>query len=158
MIFFSTRFGTIDCTEDDIFTIPEGFLGFPTYTRFVVVNHKESSIFRWIQSVEQPALAFLVMDPAAVEPTYMPELAETDAAALMLEEETPRIVYAIVTIPPGKPEEMTLNLAGPLVINAERKIGRQVVIQDEQWSPRHAAVSVRSLTSHSAEAAGRSAA
>lgn len=133
----TTRFGMIDCTEDDLVELPEGLLGFPDQRRFVVVEHKEGSPFRWLQSADDPNLAFLVINPGNFRTDYSPELPSTPANELELTEETPTVVYAIVSIPPGKPEEMTANLAGPIVINAETRTGMQVVIEDDKWQIRH---------------------
>ncbi len=143
MTFYTTRFGTLECSEDDLFVIPEGFLGFPQYTRFVVINHKPGSPFRWIQSVEEASLAFLVLDPQEVSGDYQPEINDLDARALGLDEHTPRQLYAVVSIPRGNPQAMTVNLAGPIVINAQKQIGRQVVIDDERWGTKHAVVSIQ---------------
>ncbi|MCL6624565.1 MAG: flagellar assembly protein FliW [Fimbriimonadales bacterium] len=137
MIVHSTRFGTFECPEDCIVTFKGGILGFPQGERYVILQHKEESPFRWLQSVEEPALAFLVTDPANFCPDYAPEMPTSIAEELQLNENTPRMVYVILTIPPGKPEEMTANLAGPLLINAETRTGKQIVLQDERWSTKH---------------------
>jgi len=86
-----------------------------------------------LQSVEQGEIAFLVIDPAHYVSDFAPVMPEKLANELKLTEETPRLVYTIVTIPRGKPEEMTLNLAGPLVINAESGQARQIVIEDDAF-------------------------
>ena len=137
MTFETARFGKIDCEEDDLVEIPTGLLGFPEQRRFVIVEHKEGSPFQWMQSTEDPDLAFLVICPDSFRNDYTPELPSTPANELKLTEETPMTVYVIVSIPQGKPEEMTANLAGPIVINADTRMGMQVVIEDERWQTQH---------------------
>ncbi len=137
MIVETTRFGNIECTEEDVFELPTGLLGFPNKRNFVIVEHKEGSPFRWMQSADDPNLAFLVISPDKFRSDYSPELPDAPITELELTEETPTVVYAIVSIPPGKPDEMTANLAGPIVINAETRTGMQVVIEDEKWQIRH---------------------
>ncbi|MCH8274227.1 MAG: flagellar assembly protein FliW [Armatimonadetes bacterium] len=137
MIIQSKRFGAVEFTDDDAFIIEGGLVGIPDLRKFLVISHKPDSPFRWIQSVEDPEFAFLVMDPVLFRPDYAPELPDDVAEQLQLTDETPRIVYAIVSIPPGRPEEMTANLAGPIMLNAEKRIARQVVLEDDRWTTRH---------------------
>ena len=127
----TTRFGLIGLTDEDIVAVPEGLLGFPQDTRYVVIDHKPGSPFRWLQSVDTSDLAFLVVDPATFVNDYAPEMPESLASYLELSEETPRLVYTIVTIPRGRPEEMTLNLAGPIVFNLETKTAKQIVLESD---------------------------
>jgi flagellar assembly factor FliW len=133
----TTRFGTIEYAEEDVLVLNEGLIGLPACRNYLVLSHKENSLFRWLQSIEEPALAFLLLDPAAFAPNYAPQLPAAAIAALGLTEETPRIVFAIVSIPAGCPQEMTANLAGPIVINAEARVGAQIVLDDETWTTRH---------------------
>jgi flagellar assembly factor FliW len=131
------RFGAIEVTPEDVITFPDGLLGFPECTRFVVIRHKEGSPFRWLQSVQHPELAFLIVDPVHLVPDYAPLMEEQVADDLGLTEGTPRLVYTIVTIPPGNPQAMTLNLAGPIVINGVTRIARQLVLTDERYGTKH---------------------
>ena len=133
----STRFGAIEYSPEDVVTIQDGLLGFPGREAYLVLTHKEGSPFRWLQSIDEPALAFLVVDPGHFVQGYSPLMSDEAASALGLGEETPRLVYTIATIPNGKPEEMTLNLAGPIVINGETRAARQLVIEDPNCAIKH---------------------
>jgi len=135
--FDTARFGLVAFDDLDVVTLPEGLLGFPECRRFLVLLHKEGSRFRWLQSLEDPRLAFLVVDPGEYFADYAPALDDADAADLGLSVETPRLVYTIVTIPQGRPEAMTVNLAGPIVINLETRFGRQVVVEDPAYGIKH---------------------
>lgn len=133
----TTRFGTIEIEAEDILTFGEGMIGFPAQRQFVLLEHRPGSPFRWLQSVEEAALAFLVVDPAHYIADYAPEVNETQVSDLRMEENTPRLVYTVVNIPKGKPEEMTLNLAGPIVINVENRRAKQLVLEDSRYSLKH---------------------
>jgi flagellar assembly factor FliW len=132
-----TRFGTVDFTAEDIVSFDQGLIGFPSFVHFVLVCPKPGSQFRWLQSLEDPALAFLLMDPATVFPNYGPELPDADAQALQLTEKTPRLVYVTVSIPRGKPQDMTVNLLAPIVLNAESRTGKQVILGDDAYTIKH---------------------
>jgi flagellar assembly factor FliW len=82
-------------------------------------------------------LAFLVTDPANYVGDYAPPLSNTIAESLEIWEETPRMVLTTVNIPPGKPEEMTINLAGPLLVNAISRKGKQIVLEDDAYTTRY---------------------
>lgn len=132
------RFGTIEFNADDLVTFADGLIGFPETKKFLILQHKEGSPFRWLQSVEEPNLAFLIVDPLTYCADYSPQVNATSVASLELLEETPHLVYTIVTIPKGKPSDMTLNLAGPLVINAVNRKAMQVVLDDPKWPLKYA--------------------
>lgn len=133
----TSRFGEIEYTNADIIVVKGGPLGFAKLERFLLIQHKDESVFHWLQSVDDPDVAFLVLDPACFRPDYAPPMPEQIVTDLELTEETPRAVLTIVSIPPGKPQEMTANLAGPIVINVEKRIARQVVVDEPEWSTKH---------------------
>lgn len=134
-----TRVGVIEFGPDDVLSFPDGLLGFPDQRRFVLVQHKENSPFRWLLSIDDTDLAFLVVDPAEYVTDYAPPMPKRASDALRLDHTTPMLVYTIVTIPSGHPEDMTLNLAGPVVVNCEAGLGRQIVLDDEAYPVRHRA-------------------
>jgi flagellar assembly factor FliW len=137
MTLSGTRFGDIEITDEDIVNFPEGLIGFPNSRRYVLLSAKPGSPFRWLQSLDEPALAFLCTDPAHYLPEYTPSISERHARDLKMTEDTPRILLCTAAIPKGKPEDMTLNLAGPIVINAEVRQGRQIVLEDGAYTIRH---------------------
>ena len=133
----TTRFGTIHYGEEDVVTFIDGLIGFPDLRRFVLLSHKPESPFRWLQSLEEAKIAFLVCDPAGFVQNYEPSISESTAQELGLMAETPRFMFTTANIPHGQPEEMTLNLAGPIVINAESRQAKQLVIEDEAYTIKH---------------------
>ena len=133
----NTRFGAIEFIEEDVITFCEGLIGFPNCTRFVFVTQKPESPFRWLQSLDLPEFAFLVADPCEYVENYSPVLGDEIAAAMEIDDETPTFLFTTVSIPRGKPREMTLNLAGPIVINAATRIGRQFVVDNEAYTIKH---------------------
>jgi flagellar assembly factor FliW len=131
MSFDTTRFGRIDYTEGDLILFADGPIGFSARRQFVLIDHKPGSPFRWLQSVEDGNLAFLMVDPSEYAADYTPMMPKRAASDLEMLEGTPRLVYTIVTIPSGRPEGMTLNLAAPIVINAANRKAKQVILEDD---------------------------
>ena len=132
----TTRFGTIEYSIEDVVTFSEGMVGFSGLCTFVLIQHKDDSPFRWMQSIDKDDVAFLVVDPGQYVQEYEPEMPQSAIDSLELDAETARLVYTIVSIPPGKPEEMTLNLVGPIVINLETGCAKQIVLEDDTYSIR----------------------
>jgi flagellar assembly factor FliW len=137
MTLSGTRFGDIEFNDDDIVHFPEGLIGFPNSREYVLLCAKPGSPFRWLQSLDEPALAFLCTDPIHYVPDYAPTLSERHARDLGMTVDTARLVLCTAAIPKGKPEDMTLNLAGPIVVNAEVRRGRQIVLEDGAYTIRH---------------------
>lgn len=132
-----TRFGTVEFEAEDMLTFEEGLIGLPALKHFVLVSTREDSPFRWLQSIEDPAMAFLIAEPGRFVANYAPEVSDRDQERLQLDAETPCLVYVTVSIPPGRPEDMTINLAAPLIINARTRTGKQIILDDEAYTIKH---------------------
>ena len=132
-----TRFGDIDFGPNDVLFFKEGLIGFPKLQEFVLISHKDDSPFRWLQSVQEPSIAFLTAIPQHFVPTYNPALTTAVVESLKLQEETERYVLTTASIPKGQPNEMTLNLAAPILVNAENRSAIQCVLEDEAYTVKH---------------------
>ena len=133
----TTRFGEIEFKETDVIHLPNGLVGFGQYRRYIIIPHSENSPLFWLQSVDDPGLAFVIIDPMFFRPDYQVVLDVSDAQAIGIEDISKAAVYAIVVIPSNDPPKMTANLMGPLVINPETRIGKQIIMQDSPYSTRH---------------------
>ncbi|MCJ8346955.1 flagellar assembly protein FliW [bacterium] len=133
MKFNTTRFGEIDVPEQDIITFPNGILGFSESLRYVILNDPATDPLRWLQSIDDGELAFVIIDPIRFRPEYSLDLSDGDVSSLQLENPDEAMIYSIVVIPKDDPQRMTANLQGPLVINAIKMIAKQVI----STSPRH---------------------
>jgi flagellar assembly factor FliW len=131
----TTRFGTINTTEDKIIHMPLGMLGFPENKRFIMFRHKENSPFFWYQSADDPALAFVITNPFIFVPDY--EIDAEEAAKAMSWNNISNSdieLYVVANIPKGKPEEMTANLIGPILINVKNHQAAQMIISNSDYS------------------------
>ena len=138
MKILTSRFGTIDVKEEQIISMPSGIIGFPNERRFILLEHKKGSPFFWLQSVDNPSLAFALIDPLLFKPDYEIEISPEDTVALELKETLEGIqTLVIVNISNGKEIEVTANLLGPIVINVQSKLAKQIVLYQHQYSHRH---------------------
>lgn len=132
----TSRFGEVDIDDDAVISMPDGMLGFSEITRYVLIQHRDGSPFLWYQAVDEPNLAFVVVDAFTFFPDYEVLMSSEDVDVLKCSKPGDLAVFLVVVIP-DNPEDMTANLRGPLVINVTNKVARQVVLTDEKYSPHH---------------------
>jgi flagellar assembly factor FliW len=132
----STRFGPITIGEDRIITMPFGMLGFPEEKRYVILQHREDSPFFWYQSVDDPALAFVITSPFLFNPDYSVPLEDTVEQMSWIEDKDKGTLelYVVVNIPKSSPDDMTANLIGPILINNRTRQAVQMIIADSPYS------------------------
>lgn len=132
----TSRFGEVEIDDDAVISMPDGMLGFSEITKYVLIQHRDGSPFLWYQAVDEPNLAFVVVDAFTFFPDYEVVMSSEDVEVLKCSKPGDLAVFLVVVIP-DNPEEMTANLRGPLVINVDNKVARQVVLTDEKYSPHH---------------------
>lgn len=136
MIVQTVRFGELHLSEEVLIHFPEGILGFEHLRTFFLVARERDRELAFLQSAEDPELAFVVMDPTWFRPDYRPVLSDEDREALEWAPGVKMQVLAILTVPEDI-REITANLLAPVVINVEKRIGRQVVQQGTAYATRH---------------------
>lgn len=110
---------------ENIIQMPLGLLGFEDVTEYVLLARPEEAPFWWLQMLKDPNLAFLVVSPFVVLPTYEPDIPAEDVEYLELREPADALVMNIVTLRNGG--RATVNLKGPIVINRHTLTAKQVV-------------------------------
>ena len=134
----TTRFGSLTLEEDKVIDMPTGMLGFPDKRRFVILKHREDSPFFWYQSIDDPELAFVITNPSLFDPDYKVDLSEAlKAMTWDLSDMESIQVYVVVNIPKGRPERMTGNFIGPILINPEKCQAVQTVMPNSPYSHQH---------------------
>jgi flagellar assembly factor FliW len=131
----TSRFGAVDLTEEDILTFPEGLLGFTDLRKFVLLDDPNDEIFAWMQSCENPGIAFPILEPELFASNFKVELSRTDLEVLASKRDESFRYFTIVTIPED-PTQMTANLKAPIVINVKSRRARQCVLQDNNLAIR----------------------
>ena len=129
MLIQTTRFGPVEIKEDDILDFYEGILGFAHLRKFVLLDDPHDEIFAWLQSCEVSNIAFPILEPELFIQNYQVALTRHDVEAIKLSANERTRFFSIITIP-NDPTLMTANLKAPIVINIDRKIARQCVLQD----------------------------
>ena len=79
----------------------------------------------WLQMAEGGDKAFLVLQPSRILTDYKPDISKDDVALLGLTDPADALVFNICTVRPKG--AATVNLKGPIVINRQTMVGKQVI-------------------------------
>ena len=69
MIIETTRFGPLEIPTEGVIDFPEGLPGFDG-KRYVILNRDETPMIEWLQSVDEPDVAVMIIDPAELMIEY----------------------------------------------------------------------------------------
>ncbi len=128
----TSRFGAIEVDFSKVIEMKGPILGFERLRKFALIEHNKQSPFLWLQSVEDGAVAFVVVDPFMVKADYAPTLGDEDVRLLEIGRPTDVLVLAIVTIR-KEPFAATANLRAPVIVHATRRIAKQIVLEDDVY-------------------------
>ncbi|NLK62451.1 MAG: flagellar assembly protein FliW [Fusobacteria bacterium] len=136
MKFNTTRFGELNIVKNEIINFPEGLLGFENMKEYTIFEMEEGNPLMWMQSLNDGALAFIIIRPFEFYPNYLLELTEKEVEFLNVESPEDTDVFAIVVVPED-PSNMTANLQGPLVINRKKNIAKQIISTNPKHKLKH---------------------
>jgi len=129
----TVRFGEIEVSESSCFEMVDSIFGYAEEKEFVLVEHKENSNLKWLQSTLTPELAFVVTFAGFFGIDYSFELPETVQESLDIVDVDDILVLNIVFIPHEKPQESTINLLAPLIFNIKNRKGSQVILSGSNF-------------------------
>ncbi|MBN1164356.1 MAG: flagellar assembly protein FliW [Candidatus Krumholzibacteriota bacterium] len=129
----SSLFDEIEFDQKDIIVLEQGLIGMPDLKRFVVMDFADEALFHWLQSVEQPDIGFVVSEPTIFDEKYSLAIPVEVKEFLKIDREDDVVVMTIVSIK-NQGETITGNLLGPIVVNATKRIGCQLVIETDEYS------------------------
>lgn len=131
----TSRFGALEVSEADIINLSEGLMGFEDLHRYFIVDPSDDTMILWFQSIDRSEIAFPILEPKIFRPDYRVRLSANELRLLKIDSvaKPETLVYSILTIPED-PRGMTANLKAPIVINVKDSIGRQVVLQENEYS------------------------
>ena len=125
----TTRFGEIEIQEDSILSFPFGIPGFPSLKRFVVIDYKDP--IKWLHSVEDPDVAFIVTVPFVLFPEYSFTIKDDVEEFLGIKESSDVVIFAILSV---SDNNLMANLKAPLVVNISNKKAVQILLEDDRYS------------------------
>ena len=132
MALIQSRFGEIDYNPEETILFPRGLLGFESLRHFVVMpNRKQGPLF-WIQSTEDPDIAFVMTDPTGFFLDYRVSPDGEERKLLGLKDDDECFVLSVVTVSPDR--QVTLNLCAPVLYSPKTNRALQVILEEPKFS------------------------
>ena len=123
------RFGTLTLDQDQLFLFPSGLVGMETLRDWALLPDQENPAVVWLQSASRADRALPVISPRAFFEDYRIQVSRRDLTSLHLKPGAE--VYVLTTVA-GYAEKMTTNLRSPIVLNLSRRLGCQLITNNDQ--------------------------
>lgn len=130
------RFGELEIPNQNIIEFPKGIIGFEQFKKYILLEREDSDPFCWLQSLEDPNLAFVVINPTIFFKNYKIEIHYKELEDIQVRSLDRIEIFTIVTIPDDI-SRMSANLLGPLVINLDNNFAKQVVLVNSPYTIQH---------------------
>ncbi len=129
----SARFGELHVPIDRLIDLPAGLIGFPRAQKFFMIDYKAP--FSWLHAVDDPNLAFVVVDGFEFGDNYKvtPPVGDRDCD---FKDSDEFAILVVVTVRPD-PTQTTANLKAPIFVNLRNRKGVQVIFDDTRFSTRY---------------------
>ncbi len=128
MLVRTTRFANIEVPAEDLIRFPEGMLGLDDCHSWVLLADAQSETVGWLQSTTRPSVALAVVSPRRFVPDYQLRVFRRELASLELARPEDAQVLSIMS---KNERGITLNLKAPILMNLEKRLGRQVIANGE---------------------------
>ncbi len=126
-----TRFGEVEYDPANLLHFPAGMIGFPTLHNFIVMPNKKEGPLFWIQSIDDPDIAFVLTDPSNFFPNYQVAPEDSEKNSLKITDDDDCFILSVVTVPPD--QKITLNLAAPILFSPKTNRGIQVILENTEY-------------------------
>ena len=132
----TTLTGEQQVKEGELLTVifRQGLPGLGSSQRYNLYALEDNPFFYYLESVDEPEMSLVLMDPFSCFTGYSVELTEEDIKELEVSRQEDVLVLTTVTF--AGEQKMTTNLAAPIVINLKKKLARQVFITEKMDSMR----------------------
>jgi flagellar assembly factor FliW len=130
----TSRFGEIEIDEKRIVTFKDGIPAFDDEHEFIILPYDEESPYYFMQSVNDPDLAFLLTVPFLFFPDYTFEVDDETIDELEIKDGDNVLYYSLVTIPNNNIRYMTTNLIAPLILNTANMKAKQLVLEKTKYT------------------------
>lgn len=130
-----SRLVSLTVRPEHVFHFPQGLPAFEEFKNYLFTINPETSPFVFMQAIEPAGLSFVCIDPFLVCPDYTPRIGPDDQETLCLSRPESLMLLSIVTVR-SNVRETTANLQGPLAINIENSIGKQILCDGQSYPVR----------------------
>lgn len=127
-------FGKLPFEQEEAIIFENGIFGFEDYKKYILIRFDDDKgSLLSLQSIDNENLAFVAVNPFKFIPDYAPILTEEDLKDLRANSVENLLVYNICVIKDNLGES-TINLRCPIIVNAEIRLAKQVILEDSNYS------------------------
>jgi len=126
-----TRFGEIEYDPANLLHFPAGMIGFPTLHNFIVMPNKKEGPLFWIQSVDEPDIAFVLTDPSNFYLDYGVIPDDSEREILHIDKGDSCYILSVVTVP--QDQKITVNLAAPILFAPKTNRAMQIILENNTY-------------------------
>ncbi len=132
MLLKTNLFGEIEVKEEEVINFTKPILGFDDCTKYILVEKESIFPTFWLQSVNNPGLAFPVVSPFSVNEDYSIKLQNHDLDDIRLKDINDILVMTLMVVPQVLSSIRT-NLRAPIIYNPVNKVAKQLVLYDDKY-------------------------
>ncbi|NLJ66197.1 MAG: flagellar assembly protein FliW [Clostridiales bacterium] len=136
MIVETSRFGSVEVDDDKIIHFEDGLPGLENLTKYIILSPPELDPFHILQSIEDQDIALTIADPFLFKKDYSPLIKDKVFDELKIEDNKDTALFTIIVIPQDY-RKMTANLMAPILINPDRMLGKQVILDEGDYPVRY---------------------
>ena len=125
-------YGTIEYEESDLIHFTDGLFGFNDLKDFIPLVLDENEDNTMLQSIENTDIAFVIINPFSLDPDYNPVLSPEELSYLGVKSEDD-LSYYVICVLRSNHLENTVNMKAPVVINPDKRIGMQVILNQSEY-------------------------
>jgi flagellar assembly factor FliW len=129
----TAKFGKVEFRSEEVIAASGGLPGFENLKRFLLIENQELEPFKFLQSLEDPVISFPLISPRLVKSDYRVALGPEELGRLELDRLEDALVFSIVTLGTS-PDDASVNLFAPLVINTSKMLAAQVIMLDSGYA------------------------
>ena len=134
--FQNIKFGEVSVERESIITFSNGIPGFERSKEFGLVAVEEEDPFLRLLSTQESSLGFVIVNPMLIWADYDPEIGDDELDGLDIARVEDLEVYCLVTLS-KVPQDVTVNLKGPICINTQTMKGKQLILLDDRYQTKH---------------------
>jgi flagellar assembly factor FliW len=138
MKFKTPRWGEIEVSDDKVLSFATGLAGFPDCSRFIVMDHDRQTPLKWLQGIDRPELAFLIVEPEQILAKYEVEVPEQILKNLGWGDDIRPADVAVFVILTAGEDTLTANLRAPIIVNIANRKAFQLILDDADIPLRYA--------------------
>jgi flagellar assembly factor FliW len=130
------RFGQLTVDDKKLLRFKNGLPGLEDCREFAILQFEESNPLHWLQSTHRPEICLPIVSSFAICPAYNFDVSDEDVDELALNGPEDVYVVSVLLIPAEEAEQMTANLAAPIIINHRNGAAKQIIINSGEYNVR----------------------